>query len=53
MERYFSLAYEGVYMSQGQQSVIQILNLLYLIPSNSIILLDAPLLKWIQKLEII
>ena len=25
MERYFSLAYEGVYMSQGQQSVIQIL----------------------------
>ena len=37
MERYFSLAYEGVYMSQGQQSVIQILNLLYLIPSNSII----------------
>ena len=45
MERYFSLAYEGVYMSQGQQSVIQILNLLYLIPSNSILLLDAPFAK--------
>lgn len=36
MERYFSLAYEGVYMSQGQQSVIQILNLLYLIPCNGV-----------------
>lgn len=28
MERYFSLAYEGVYMSQGQQSVIQTLILI-------------------------
>ncbi|RHP30660.1 MULTISPECIES: RNA-binding domain-containing protein [Clostridia] len=51
MERYFSLAYEGVYMSQGQQSVIQILNLLYLIPSNSIILLDAPFAKVDSKIR--
>ena len=45
MEGQFSLAYEGLYMSQGQQSVIQILNMLYLIPSNSILLLDAPFAK--------
>ena len=51
MERYFSLAYEGVYMSQGQQSVIQILNLLYLIPSNSILLLDAPFAKMDSKIR--
>lgn len=51
MERYFSLAYEGVYMSQGQQSVIQILNLLYLIPSNSILLLDAPFAKVDSKIR--
>lgn len=40
MEGHFSLAYEGLYMSQGQQSIIRILNMLYLIPSNSILLLD-------------
>lgn len=45
MEGKFSLDYEGLYMSQGQQSVIQILNMLYLIPSNSILLLDAPFAK--------
>ena len=45
MEGHFSLAYEGLYMSQGQQSIIRILNMLYLIPSNSILLLDAPFAK--------
>ena len=45
------MAYEGVYMSQGQQSVIQILNLLYLIPSNSILLLDAPFAKVDSKIR--
>jgi len=45
MEGQFSLDYEGLYMSQGRQSVIQILNMLYLIPSNSILLLDAPFVK--------
>ena len=51
MEGHFSLAYVGLYMSQGQQSIIRILNMLYLIPSNSILLLDAPFAKVDSKIR--
>lgn len=41
-EKYFNFKGEFQFISEGMQSVIRILNMLYYIPDNSVLLLDDP-----------